>query len=165
MTMTTLTRALWTAALLLATGTAAAAQTARLPLEEGTRVRVHGGNGLGRLEGQVATWNQDTLWLATSEPGAPRPLSFAALRQIDVYRGRDTRGGALRGAAWGAFVGLGLGGVTASAAAPADAEFGPLVAQRAGVGAVLGAAVGAGLGALFLAERWQPFRVTPGSLR
>jgi hypothetical protein len=159
-------RTTWMAALLLLAGAASApAQSVELPLEAGARVRVHTGDGTGRVDGRVATWSNETIWLETNDAASPRALSFAAMRQIDMYRGRDARAGALRGAAWGAFLGLSLGGVTASAGASPDAEFGTLVAQRAAVGAAAGAVVGAGVGAVFLAERWQRFRLTGGGLR
>jgi hypothetical protein len=134
-----------------------AAATAQLPeVRPGMRVRVVAPGELGgRVEGTVVDRVPDTLRIAVSGR-SPVAVPVAAIRSIEIYRGRSRRPGAARGAKLGALTGLGLGLANAffSDCGGRYCETGYKaggVIAFGGVGAGIGALIGAARGA----ELWE----------
>lgn len=136
---------------------AASAQLAEI--RPGARVRIRApGEIAGRLTGVVLTRSADSVTIAGSGQ-TPVAVALAKLSTLDISRGKSRSGGALKGVAWGAAVGLGFGAIV-----PIDAEncsggltrCKPISRGQFMQLMVLSSVVwGAGIGALIGSERWD----------
>lgn len=144
----------------------AAAQQPVLPLEEGERIRIAGPEIDPRLvNGRVADLGPD--WIAFRIDGEEsvytRRLEF--VDRISVQRERSRGQRALRGAAWGLFLGASAGGMSAPFVAfGLDSEVADWQAVGAGAGAgiVVGSAIGALVGMVLPSRHWQQLELVRG---
>lgn len=140
-------------ALLLAVTTPAAlyAQSDRLYLPVGTRIRVQAAPEAPPFTGTVWRITSDTLAVAVSSGNALLQLPTARVTSIEVSEGRDRLGWGVRGAGIGALSGGLLGAATLGHGSQGD--LGALAGFFAG--SILGAAGGALFGAIAAPERWD----------
>lgn len=127
------------------------AQSDRLYLPVGTRVRLQTAPDAPAFTGTVWRLTSDTLAVAVSHGNALIQLPTARVTSIEVSDGRDRLGWAVRGAGIGVLAGGLLGVVAIGRQARAD------LAVIAGfiVGAGIGATGGALVGAIAAPERWD----------
>jgi hypothetical protein len=127
------------------------AQSDRLSLPVGTRIRVQTTQETAPFTGTVWRITSDTLAVAVSSGNALLQLPTAHVTSIEVSDGRDRLGWGVRGAGIGVLAGGLLGAVTLGRDSQAD------LAAIAGfvAGAVVGAAGGALVGAIVAPERWD----------
>ena len=127
------------------------AQSDRLSLPVGTRIRVQTTTEAPPFTGTVWRITSDTLAVAVSSGNALLQLPTAHVASIEVSDGRDRLGWGVRGAGLGVLAGGLLGAVTLGRDSQAD------LAAIAGflAGAVVGAAGGALVGAIVAPERWD----------
>lgn len=155
-------RILLRVAMLLACAPTARASAQLAELQLGARVRVRApGEVAGRLTGMVLSRSADSLTM--SRPNAtPLTLAIAKLSTVEISRGKSRSRGALKGIAWGAASGLGLGltpitestctgGTSAVRGTCEPVSRGSFIWTMV-VGSVT---IGAGVGALVGSERWQ----------
>ena len=139
-------------ALVLAVTTPAAlyAQSDRLYLPVGTRIRVQAAEA-PPFTGTVWRITSDTLAVAVSSGNALLQLPTARVTSIEVSEGRDRLGWGVRGAGIGVLAGGLIGAVSLGRDSQAD------LAAIAGffAGAVVGAAGGGLVGAIAAPERWD----------
>jgi hypothetical protein len=145
-------------AVVLALPILAQAVSAQAGLREGVKVRIYAA-GEPRVTGVVQSVTQDSL-VVLAEPGATSfAIARSAISELEVSRGRSRAAGAKRGARWGALGGLaGALAVMVTAGeepdAPSPVAIAVLVvAEYAGVGALIGA--------LVKAEQWDAVNVRP----
>ena len=140
-------------ALVLAVTTPAGlrAQSDRLYLPVGTRIRVQAAPEAPPFTGTVWRITSDTLAVAVSSGNALLQLPTARVTSIEVSEGRDRLGWGVRGAGIGALAGGLLGAVAVGRDSQGD------LAPIAGffAGSILGAAGGALFGAIAAPERWD----------
>ena len=127
------------------------AQSERLHLPVGTRIRVQTAPDVPAFTGTVWRLTSDTLAVAVSSGNALLQLPTAHVTSIEVSDGRDRLGWGVRGAGIGVLAGGLLGGVTLGRDSQGD------LAAIAGfiAGAIVGAAGGALVGAIAAPERWD----------
>ena len=127
------------------------AQSDRLYLPVGTRVRLQTAPDTPAFTGTVWRLTSDTLAVAVSNGNALLQLPTARVTSIEVSDGRDRLGWGVRGAGIGVLAGGLLGAVTLGRDAQGS------LAAIAGffAGAVVGAAGGALVGAIAAPERWD----------
>lgn len=112
----------WMTAGIMAAGLAACAGSAgaQVTLTPGAKVRVTAPSaGVQRFEGTVIAAG-DTLDVARGTARIRVPSS--AVTHIELSRGKSRSAGALRGAMWGAGIGLALGAATASSIEEEDCD-------------------------------------------
>lgn len=127
------------------------AQSDRLYLPVGTRIRVQAATDARPFTGTVWRITSDTLAVAVSSGNALLQLPTARVTSIEVSEGRDRLGWGVRGAGIGALSGGLLGAVTLGHGSQDD--LGTLAGFFAG--SILGAAGGALFGAIAAPERWD----------
>ena len=127
------------------------AQSDRLYLPVGTRIRVQAAPDAPPFTGTVWRITSDTLAVAVSSGNALLQLPTARVTSIEVSEGRDRLGWGVRGAGIGALSGGLLGAVTLGRDSQGS------LAAIAGffAGAVVGAGGGALVGAIAAPERWD----------
>ena len=135
------------------------AQSDRLYLSVGTRVRVQTAPDGPPFTGTVWRITSDTLAVAVSSGNALLQLPMNRLASIDVSEGRDRLGWSARGASIGALSGGLIGSIAVWHESQGD--LGVLAGFFAG--GMLGATAGALLGAIIAPERWS--RVRSGMVR
>lgn len=143
----------------------AAAQQPILPLEEGERIRLAApvldpGLVNARVAGVGADWI--AFRLDGEESVYTRRLEF--VDRVAVRRERSLGQRALRGAAWGLFLGGSAGGMSAPFIAyglDSEVDDWQAVGTGAGAGAVLGSALGALVGIALPSRYWQLFEIVP----
>jgi hypothetical protein len=131
------------------------AQSDRLSLPVGTRIRVQTADA-PPFTGTVWRITSDTLAVAVSSGNALLQLPTAQVTSIEVSDGRDRLGWGVRGAGIGVLAGGLVGAVTLGRDSQAD------LAAIAGfvAGAVVGAVGGALVGAIAAPERWDRIRLS-----
>jgi hypothetical protein len=137
------------------------------PADVGERVRITTASQQGgeRIVGSVVAVQGDTLLLRSSGAVAPRPVAFAAIRELEVSFGRE--GKTARGLLYGGLIGAAAGGAFGAVAyqkPDCDSsawicdELAPRRSASVVVGAALGAVAGLAVGGLWGAthptERW-----------
>jgi hypothetical protein len=140
-----LTTGLFTLCLFACTTPAAAQLTS---LQPGDRVRLRL-ESKQQLTGEIVSATTDSLTLRIHPEATPTTLPVAALRSLEVSRGKPSR--------WTSGVNaavLGAGMVGAQFGLSEGAE-GNELGQAVGAGAVLGAALGLMLGSILPEERWS----------
>ena len=136
----------------------AAAHSQLAELQPGARVRIRApGEIAGRLTGVVVARSADSVTI-TRSGGTPVAVALAKLSTLDISRGKSRGAGALKGVAWGAAVGLGLGAigpVTEVTCSGVPTRCAP-VSRGSFIGTmVLGSTIiGAAIGAVIGSERW-----------
>lgn len=133
----------------------------------GTRVRVTAPNFLpAPLQGTVTSYRQEGLTVA-GESGDTVLLPLRAISRLDKFAGGSAGSTAWYRGRWGAFIGAGLGLVSAPLIAKAtDRSMGESAIMGGAIGLGAGFTVGAVLGAASPRERWtwtmQPWGYDPG---
>lgn len=127
------------------------AQSDRLYLPVGTRIRVQTAPESPAFTGTVWRLTSDTLAVAVSSGNALLQLPTAHVTSIEVSEGRDRLEWGLRGAGIGTLAGGLLGAATVGHGSQDD--LGALAGFFAG--GILGAAGGALFGAIVAPERWS----------
>ena len=137
-------------ALVLAFATPLHAQSERLPMPLGTRVRV-AATGNQPFTGNVLRLTSDTLVVAAGSGSALVQLPTTSLTSLEVSEGRDRLGWTFKGAGIGVLAGGFIGSATLGREQPDG------LAQLAGffAGGILGAGFGAAIGAIAAPERWR----------
>lgn len=127
------------------------AQSDRLSLPVGTRIRVQATAEAPPFTGTVWRLTSDTLAVAVSSGNALLRLPTAHVTSIEVSDGRDRLGWAVRVGGIGALAGGLLGAATFGHGSQGD------LGAFAGffAGSILGAAGGALFGAIVAPERWD----------
>ena len=131
-------------------------------LRPGAYVRLRApGTVAGEAEGVILSRNRDTLVVAYTG-AACVAVPIASITHAAVYRGRTRRAGALKGAKWGAGVGLGLG-VFNIGFSDCSGEHCGARDNVAGVAAftAIGAGVGSLVGAVVRGEHWERLHLPP----
>lgn len=144
--------------LLLVAASGASAQEAAVPLDPGVRVRVTLQNtDSARVTGSVLAMSWDSLVIAES-PTGDLAREWTSIRLVEVSEGRSRRWSAVRGATWGAFLGVAAGTISGALAAKSIPYTPGESMALGGVGlGLVGSTLGAGVGALFVTERWRPY--------
>jgi hypothetical protein len=120
----------------------------------GARVRIRApGVVAGRYTGTVLSRTADTIAIASSGASSVR-VPVASLTSVEVSRGKSRSRGAIKGAAWGAGIGLIFGvlttGISDDVGYGSEGEY--LAANLVG-----GAFWGALIGAIAGSERWDRY--------
>lgn len=129
-------------------------------LDDGTRVSITTISAK-KIQGRVKSVDTDSLHLYSGEHGGLLTVANSDITIIRVSRGRSAWAGAMRGAAWGAAVGVGIAAVLIPFADDKDGEVNVNeLRAAAAMQLVIGGAIwGAGIGAFVKKERWE--RVSP----
>ena len=132
----------------------------------GERVRVTTSLGPGVLVGEVASVTGDSL-LLIAPSGATAPVAVADIVALERSLGRTSR--APQGMAWGAGVGIVVGGAGGVAFANAvcgscDPETRKAFAGGALAGVFVGGLLGAVIGSVKSGEAWEAIEVRSGNL-
>lgn len=144
----------------------AAAQQANDGLS-GTRVRVTAPNYLPEiLQGTVTSYRQEGLSVVSEATGDTVLLPLRSISRLDKFAGGSAGSTAWYRGRWGAFLGAGLGLVTAPLTAKlTDRDMGESAMIGGAIGLGAGFTIGAVMGAASPRERWtwtmQPWGYDP----
>jgi hypothetical protein len=138
----------------------ASAQSGRLALPVGTRVRVLDRTGGAPFTGSVLRITPDTLAIAVSDGRALLQLPTSRLSTLEVSEGRDRLGVAWKGAGIGVLV----GGIAGAASLRERDDYGLATLAGFFAGGLIGGGLGAVVGAIVAPERWTRLAL-PGAGR
>jgi hypothetical protein len=131
---------------------------AQSTVSPGMRVRLEAAGVVrGRLEGTVIAPVTDSLTLAA--PARPRlSLPISSVTRLEAYRGRSVRAGVVKGATWGAIVGVPFG-LFVCGFSDHEGSYASCVRGGIPTGVLLAGGTGALIGAGVRADQWEEMPV------